>query len=107
MIGLNGSGKTTMLRVLGERQVPVPDHIDIYHLTGFVTEHYKINCFREVEASDVGALDAVLQDLTKEVARLEKRVEELIDDESDDAQEALEDIYARLEELDSETAPTR
>jgi ATP-binding cassette subfamily F protein 2 len=34
LIGANGSGKTTMLRVLGERQVPVPAHIDIYHLTG-------------------------------------------------------------------------
>jgi len=95
LIGLNGSGKTTMLRVLGERQVPVPEHIDIYHLTG------------EVDATDTLALEAVLSDLNSEVQRLERRAEELLDVEGDEAQEALADIYTRLEELDPNTAPTR
>jgi len=95
LIGLNGSGKTTMLRVLGERQVPLPDHIDIYHLSG------------EVEATDAQALDVVLDGLAKEVARLEKRSEELLDAEEEEAKEALEEIYARLEELDPSTAPAR
>jgi nitrate reductase assembly molybdenum cofactor insertion protein NarJ len=49
----------------------------------------------------------VLQDLKAEVSRLEKRVDELIDAEDDEAKEALEDIYERLEELDPATAPTR
>lgn len=62
---------------------------------------------REVEASDTGALDAVLADLKGEVARLEKRSEELLDVEGDEAKDALEDIYARLDELDPVTAPTR
>eukprot|EP01127_Copromyxa_protea_P006954 TRINITY_DN16889_c0_g1_i1.p1 TRINITY_DN16889_c0_g1~~TRINITY_DN16889_c0_g1_i1.p1 ORF type:complete len:592 (+),score=121.98 TRINITY_DN16889_c0_g1_i1:112-1776(+) len=95
LIGLNGSGKTTLLRVLGERQVPIPPHIDIYHLTG------------EVDATDTPALAAVLDDLNAEVTRLEKRAEELLELDDDDAREALEDIYARLDDLDPLTAPTR
>jgi ATP-binding cassette subfamily F protein 2 len=95
LIGLNGSGKTTMLRVLGERQIPIPPHIDIYHLAG------------EVDASDVTALDAVLEGNATEVARLEKRAEELMDAEDEEAKENLEQIYARLEELQPNTAPAR
>ena len=40
LIGLNGSGKSALLATLGNREVPIPEHIDIYHLT------------REIPASD-------------------------------------------------------
>jgi ATP-binding cassette subfamily F protein 2 len=40
LIGLNGSGKSTMMRVLGERQVPIPPSCDIYHLTGYVCQFF-------------------------------------------------------------------
>lgn len=49
----------------------------------------------------------MLMDLKKEVARLEKRAEELLEEEGEDAKDSLDDIYARLDELDPETAPTR
>ena len=32
-IGRNGSGKSTIMRVIGARAIPVPERIDIYHLT--------------------------------------------------------------------------
>lgn len=33
LLGLNGSGKSTLLAVLGNREVPIPDHIDIFHVS--------------------------------------------------------------------------
>ena len=48
MLGLNGCGKSTLLTAIGCRELPIPDHMDIYHLT------------REIEASDMSALQAVV-----------------------------------------------
>lgn len=32
LIGRNGSGKSTFLKALAAREVPIPDHMDIYLL---------------------------------------------------------------------------
>ena len=48
LLGSNGCGKSTFLKLLGARSVPIPDAIDIFHLK------------EEVEASDISALDAVM-----------------------------------------------
>lgn len=94
LLGVNGSGKSTMLRVLAERQVPVPEHIDIFHLAG------------EVEATEKTALEAVVEVADREIRRLEKEAEELsLMDEIDD--ERLNEIYERLDELDANTANKR
>lgn len=47
LIGLNGCGKSSLLAVLGNREVPIPDHIDIFHLS------------REIPASSKTALECV------------------------------------------------
>lgn len=57
-------GKSTLLAALGRREVPIQDHIDIYHLT------------REMEASTKSALQAVM-DVDVERTRLEKLAEQL------------------------------
>lgn len=94
-IGLNGTGKSTMMRILGERQVPIPEHIDIFYLSG------------EVEATEMSALQAVLENLDSEVARLEKEAEALSATEEGAESERAMEIYDRLEELDPRTAPAR
>ena len=33
LIGANGSGKSSLLAVLGNREVPIQEHIDIYYLS--------------------------------------------------------------------------
>jgi ATP-binding cassette subfamily F protein 2 len=58
------SGKSTLLAALGNREVPIPDHIDIYYLS------------REMPASDKTALQCVLE-VDQERIRLEKLAEEL------------------------------
>ncbi len=48
LIGSNGSGKSTFLTCLASRELPIPDHIDIFHLD------------EEAEPSDRTALEAVI-----------------------------------------------
>ena len=45
LVGANGSGKSTLLKALGNREVPIPEHIDVYFLD------------REIPASDMTALE--------------------------------------------------
>lgn len=64
LLGLNGCGKSTLLAAIGWRELPIPDHMDIYHLT------------REIEASDMSSLEAVIS-CDEERLKLEKEAETL------------------------------
>eukprot|EP00897_Mesotaenium_endlicherianum_P010884 jgi/Mesen1/9824/ME000007S09886 len=92
LLGLNGCGKSTMLKALGAREVPIPEHMDIYHLS------------HEIEATDFSALEAV-KNVDKERLKLEKEAEKLVNVEG--ASDALERIYERLEAMDSNMAEVR
>lgn len=94
LIGLNGSGKSTLLAVLGNREVPIPNHIDIFHLT------------REMPASDKTALECVME-VDEERVRLEELADQLVSCEDDESQEQLMDVYERLEDLSADTAGAR
>jgi len=94
LIGPNGSGKTSMLAALGNREIEIPDHIDMYFLN------------REAPASNKTSLECVL-DVDKERIKLEKLAEELVMCTDDESHEELMDIYERLDEMSSETASQR
>lgn len=94
LIGLNGCGKSSLLSVLGNREVPIPDHIDIFHLT------------REIPASTKSALQCVME-VDEERIKLEKLAEELAASEDDDAQEQLIDIYERLDDMSADCAEAK
>ena len=64
LLGLNGCGKSTLLTAIGLREVPIPEHMDIYHLT------------KEIEATDLTALEAVVN-VDEERLKLEKEAEKL------------------------------
>ncbi|PIN03553.1 putative transporter (ABC superfamily) [Handroanthus impetiginosus] len=93
LLGLNGCGKSTLLSAIGCRELPIPEHMDIYHLT------------REIEASDMSSLEAVIS-CDEERLRLEKEAEALAGQE-DGGGEQLERIYERLEAMDASTAEKR
>lgn len=101
-IGRNGCGKSTFMKVIAARCFPIPDGIDIFHL------------HQEIEASDMTAKEAVMS-VDTERSKLEAEAEELNDiianeegtEEADNAMERLNQVYERLEELDSATAETR
>jgi len=62
LLGLNGCGKSTLLTAIGCRELPIPEHMDIYHLS------------HEIEASDMSALQAVVT-CDEERVKLEKEAE--------------------------------
>ncbi|RDX63035.1 ABC transporter F family member 1, partial [Mucuna pruriens] len=93
LLGLNGCGKSTLLTAIGCRELPIPDHMDIFHLT------------REIEASDMSALEAVIS-CDEERLKLEKEAEAL-SAQDDGGGETLERIYERLEAMDASTAEKR
>ncbi|KAG4988974.1 hypothetical protein JHK85_031957 [Glycine max] len=93
LLGLNGCGKSTLLTAIGCRELPIPDHMDIYHLT------------REIDASDMSALEAVIS-CDEERLKLEKEAEALAA-QDDGGGESLERIYERLDALDAATAEKR
>ncbi|CAG0921838.1 unnamed protein product [Notodromas monacha] len=94
LIGLNGSGKSTMLAALGNREVPIPEHIDIYYLS------------REIPPSEKTALQCVLE-VDQERIRLERLAEELTHFDDHESHDQLMDVYERLDELGADKAEVR
>lgn len=94
LLGENGSGKTTFLRSLAERDVDIPENIDIYLVQG------------EAEPSEMTALAFIVQSAKDKAARLEKQIEDMsVADVVDDL--ALEAAYEMLDELDPSTFETK
>ncbi|TVU50365.1 hypothetical protein EJB05_01735 [Eragrostis curvula] len=93
LLGLNGCGKSTLLTAIGCRELPIPEHMDIYHLS------------HEIEASDMSSLQAVVN-CDEERVKLEKEAE-ILSAQDDGGGEALERIYERLDALDASTAEKR
>ncbi|KAI1318553.1 hypothetical protein EDD11_006243 [Mortierella claussenii] len=95
LIGANGSGKSTFLECLAAREVPIPEHIDIYLLQ------------EEAAPSDHNAIEAVVIEAKHEVERLEKQVEDILAEVDGAENPLLDDIYERIEQLDPSTFETR
>ena len=93
-MGVNGCGKSALLAVLGNREVPIQDHIDIYYLA------------REIPASEKTALEAVME-ADEERIKLELLAEQLATQEDDESQEFLMQVYDRLDDMGADTAESR
>jgi ATP-binding cassette subfamily F protein 2 len=103
LVGKNGAGKTTFLRALISRALPIPENISIYSVE------------EPIEKSDLSALEAVLE-VQEELAELEKENDELAEKLGDPGItdyeqyaiiERMGDLSDRLDELDVATAEVR
>lgn len=94
LIGRNGCGKSTFLQTLAAREVPIPEHVDIYLLS------------EEAQPSQDTALEYVINSAKAEVQRLEDKAEELLTEYGPDC-EQLQGIYERLDEMDPSTFESR
>ena len=94
LIGQNGSGKSTFLKCIAARQIPVPEFIDIWYLD------------KEADPSESTAIDFVIDTVRHEKERLEK-LEEDIMSESGPEDSRLEAIYEKLEKMDPSTFEKR
>ncbi|EPS98082.1 hypothetical protein FOMPIDRAFT_1037646 [Fomitopsis schrenkii] len=109
LIGRNGVGKSTLLRHIAMREVPIPPHITIL----FVEQ--------EIVGDDTTALDSVLQAdvwrdiLLREEAELNQKLAGLeaegddkrFEDAREEAQTRLAEVHARLADMDAESGPAR
>ena len=91
LLGANGSGKSTFLATLAAREVPIPEHIDVYLLK------------EEAEPSEMNALDYILAEAKKKVEKLEAEIEKMSMDPDNMDEMALQGLYDRLEEMDPNT----
>ncbi|XP_040284435.1 ATP-binding cassette sub-family F member 3 [Bufo bufo] len=99
LVGRNGLGKTTLLKMLASRSLRVPSHISILHVE------------QEVAGDDTPALQSVLEcdtlreSLLKEERELNARISAGKGDGSESVR--LSEIYAKLEEIEADKAPAR
>lgn len=125
LIGANGSGKSTFLHSLAGRDIEIPDHIDVrfnllisltalfqslmfyfLFLSLFISHQiYLLN--QEAEPEEKNAVQAVIEMAEREVARLERQVEEILSEDDGAENPVLEDIYERIESMDPATFETR
>ncbi|KAJ8368104.1 hypothetical protein SKAU_G00081320 [Synaphobranchus kaupii] len=99
LIGRNGLGKTTLLKMLASRSLRVPAHISILHVE------------QEVAGDDTHALQSVLESDTVREGLLteERQLNSRIANGRADGLETvrLSEIYAKLEEIEADKAPAR
>nr|XP_056705507.1 ATP-binding cassette sub-family F member 3 [Euleptes europaea] len=99
LVGRNGLGKTTLLKMIASRNLRIPSHISILHVE------------QEVAGDDTPALQSVLEcDTTREsLLKEEKVLTAQVNSGRADGTEGsrLSEIYARLEEIEADKAPAR
>jgi len=91
LIGSNGSGKSTLLACLAARELPIPDHIDIWHV------------HKESDPTDISALQSVIDVAQKEYERLEGLIQKLCEEDPEANGDILEMLGDKLDRMAPET----
>lgn len=94
LLGRNGCGKSTFLKCLAAREIPIPDHFDIYLLA------------HEAPPGELTALEYVIDAAKAEIVILEETIEKVLTEEGPESDQLM-DLYDRQDELDPATFETR
>lgn len=92
LVGRNGIGKSTLLKLIANRSLVIPRHISVLHVE------------QEVNGDDTSALDAVLE---CDVVRTKLLEEEKTLSKSDDPGTRLQEVYNELAAIEADKAPAR
>jgi len=95
LIGQNGSGKSTMLAAIAAREVPIPDHIDMWYLDS------------EAKPEKVSAIEAVVAVVADEHKRLEDMSMRLLEEDPEKNADLLQVIGDKLDRMDPDTFEPR
>ena len=87
-------GKSTLLAAIGQRELAIPAHIDIYHLV------------KEVDPSDSTPMQ-IVSSCDEERDRLQAEADRMIDEGDGIDDGRLDDLYERLELLDVDKVEAR
>ncbi|KAG2286926.1 hypothetical protein Bca4012_031686 [Brassica carinata] len=93
LVGSNGTGKSTLLKLLAWRKIPVPKNIDVLYVE------------QEVVADEKTALQVVVS-AKEELVKLREEAEAL-QNSDDDCGEKLVELYERLQVLGSDAAEAK
>ncbi|KAG8195227.1 hypothetical protein JTE90_027968 [Oedothorax gibbosus] len=101
MVGRNGIGKSTLLKMVASGQLRISSHISVLHVE------------QEVVGNDTIALDSVLEcDETRQnLLNEEKRLLDIINNKSSDedknVSDSLQTIYTELQAVEADKAPAK
>ncbi|KRT84285.1 ABC transporter ATP-binding protein, partial [Oryctes borbonicus] len=99
LVGRNGLGKTTLLRMISSGQLRIPSHISVLHVE------------QEVIGDDTLAIDSVLQcDTVREgLLKREKELSTAINSRTTDAElsNELTEVYTQLQNIEADKAPAK
>jgi ATP-binding cassette, subfamily F, member 3 len=122
---LSGVGKSTLLRHIATREVPIPAHITILFVEQevhqLIMQNDQVTNVYQIVGDDTRAIDAVLtadvwrDHLLKQEAMLNARLaaleadgdEKRFSDAREDASARLAEVHARLSDMDAESGPAR
>ncbi|ANB14000.1 putative AAA family ATPase GCN20 [Sugiyamaella lignohabitans] len=117
VVGQNGIGKSTLLKALSRRELAVPKHITILYVEQEVTGD-ETSALQTVLDADVWRKHLLLEqkkinDRISEISDLVRPLEttdpdyKALDEERDDLESNLNDIYDKLTEIESDKAEGR
>nr|XP_023019951.1 ATP-binding cassette sub-family F member 3 [Leptinotarsa decemlineata] len=99
LVGRNGLGKSTLLRMISGGQLRIPSHISILHVE------------QEVVGDDTLALDSVLEcdTVREELLKKEKEISSAINAGSADPElnSQLTEVYTQLQNIEADKAPAK
>ncbi|ROV88507.1 hypothetical protein VSDG_09309 [Cytospora chrysosperma] len=117
LVGNNGVGKSTLLRALSRRDVPIPTHISILHveqeITGDDTPAIQAvldaDVWRKVLLKDEATISAKLAEIEAQRSTLADTSADAarLDREREAQDQKLTDVQAKLAEMESDKAESR
>lgn len=117
LVGQNGIGKSTLLKALSRRELPVPKHITILYVEQEVTGDdntvlqtvLDADVWRKYLIKDQTRIQNRLAEIQSELEQLEENdpVAKQLEEESDDLETNLNDVFEKLNDIESDKAESR
>ncbi|WIA09051.1 hypothetical protein OEZ85_008465 [Tetradesmus obliquus] len=105
LAGPNGKGKSTLLKLMARRQIPVPENIDV-----LLVEQEVVGMDDQTALAAVVAADVELMELRVEEQQLQDKMQADHHEagfDMDEASHRLNEIYERMQEVGASTAESR